>query len=268
MTTAGPSPRCVLVTRPLREALTWVQALQAQGVPAQAFALMEIVPLPDSAALDAAWQQLPMRSAVMFVSANAVRFFMAARPADAPTPKAQAWGTGPGTEAALLAAGWPADLIRCPAADAVQFDSEALWACVQADVQRWQVDGAVHSALIVRGADAQGQMAGRDWLARQMAAAGLQVMQCVAYARQAPQLDAGQQARARQALRGEHWWLFSSSEAAVHLSEAVPGADLSQARALATHPRIAERLKQLGWAHVAVVPATLPAQALSIKSLT
>ena len=268
MTTPSPSPPCVLVTRPERDALAWAQALQAQGVAAQAFPLLEIVALSDSEALASAWQQLPEHAAVMFVSANAVRFFMAARPANAPAPRAQAWGTGPGTESALRTAGWPVDLIRCPASDAAQFDSEALWALVQADVQRWQADGTTHSALIVRGADAQGQMAGRDWLAQQMAAGGLQVRQCVAYARQAPHLDAEQLARARQALSQGHWWLFSSSEAAAHLHEAVPGADLSRACALATHPRIAERLTQLGWARVVVVPATLPAQALSIKSLT
>ena len=276
MTSAAASPqalkafkasRRVLVTRPQREALPWVQALQAQGVDAQAFPLIEIVSLPESAELAAAWLRLPTHSAVMFVSANAVRGFMAARPPDAPTPAAQAWGTGPGTHDALLAVGWPADLIRCPPADVTQFDSEALWARVQADVQRWQGDGDVHSVLIVRGADAQGQMAGRDWLAQQMLAAGLRVAQCVAYARQAPRLDAAQLALARQALSDGHWWLFSSSEAAVHLQAALPGTDLSRACALATHPRIAERLTQLGWATVVVVPAVLPAQALSIKSL-
>jgi len=265
--TATSLPR-VLVTRPQREAQAWVQALKAQGVDAQAFPLLDIVSLPDAAELALAWQQLPGHSAVMFVSANAVRCFMAARPAAAPTPTAQAWGTGPGTEAALLAAGWPAGLVRCPGADAAQFDSEALWALVQADVQRWRQDGQTHTALIVRGADAQGQMAGRDWLARQMADAGLQVVQCSAYARQAPLLNAAQLADARRALSDGHWWLFSSSEAAVHLRQALPDVDLSQARALATHPRIAARLQQMGWGRVVVVPAALPAQALSIKSLT
>jgi uroporphyrinogen-III synthase len=276
MTSEASSPRPsrpprppvrVLVTRPLREALSWVQALQAQGVDALAFPLIDIVPLPDAGALVAAWRRLPMHSAVMFVSANAVRGFMAAQPTDVPMPTVQAWGTGPGTEAALLAAGWPSDLIRCPAPDAAQFDSEALWALVQADVQRWQGDGGAHSVLIVRGADAQGQLAGRDWLAQKIVDSGLQVAQCVAYARQATRLEAAQLALARQALSDGYWWLFSSSEAAVHLQAALPDADLSRACALATHPRIAERLKQLGWALVVLVPAALPAQALSIKSL-
>lgn len=263
---ANPQPR-VLVTRPEREAQVWAQALQTQGVDAQAFPLIDIVPLPDPVELALAWQQLSMHSAVMFVSANAVRFFMAARPLTMRLPEIQAWGTGPGTEAALLEAGWPAALIRCPGADALQFDSEALWALVLADVERWQMDGRVHAALIVRGADAQGHTAGRDWLALQMADAGLQVAQCTAYARMAPKLDAKQLDLARQSLVGCCCWLFSSSEAAMHLREAMPGADFSQACALATHPRIAERLQQWGWGRVLVVPATLSAQALSIKSM-
>jgi uroporphyrinogen-III synthase len=264
--TPKPPPR-VLVTRPQREAQAWAEGLQAQGVQAHVLALIEIVPLSDAAPLRLAWQQLNGYAALMFVSANAVRCFMAARPGDAPTPRAQAWGTGPGTEAALRAAGWPEHLIRCPGAEAAQFDSEALWARVQPEVRQWLQDGQSHSALIVRGADAQGQMAGRDWLALQMAEAGLAVDQCSAYARQAPRLTAAQRALAQAALSDGAWWLFSSSEAAVHLSEALPSHDLSQARALATHPRIAQRLQQLGWGRVTVVPATLPEQAHSIKSM-
>lgn len=268
MTSAtAPSP-LVWVTRPQGAAQAWVQALRAQGVDAQALPLIDIVALPDAGELVSAWDRLPSCSAVMFVSAHAVQHFMAARPAQVAIPALQAWGTGSGTEAALVAAGWPRDGIRCPSPDAAQFDSETLWAMVQADVQRWQQDGQVHAALIVRGADAQGRLAGRDWLAQQMVAAGLQVAQCVAYARQVPQLDAVQLAKARQALRDGQWWLFSSSEAAAHLRVLLPEADLSRARALATHPRIAERLKQWGWSRVVLVPAALPAQALSIKSLT
>jgi uroporphyrinogen-III synthase len=37
---------------------------------------------------------------------------------------------------------------------------------------------------------------------------------------------------------------------------------------MATHPRIAQRLQQLGWVRVDLVPAGVDAQAQSIKSLT
>jgi len=269
--TPAMSPPRVLVTRPAHEAQRWTEALCARGLSAQSLPLIDIAPAPDRAALAQAWQGLlepgAAVAAVMFVSANAVRHFMAARPAFATqTPPAawpQAWGTGPGTEAALRAAGWPAERLRCPAPDADKFDSEALWALVQADVQTW----AGRSVLIVRGADAQGRLAGRDWLAQQLQDAGVHVQQCVAYVRRAPVLDEAQLVLARSALHDGRWWLFSSSEAAQNLAQLVPGGIGPASRALATHPRIAQRLQQLGWGRVEVVPATLAAQVASIECL-
>jgi uroporphyrinogen-III synthase len=122
------------------------------------------------------------------------------------------------------------------------------------------------SVLIVRGADAHGQLAGRDWLALQMEAAGLQVLQTVAYVRQPPRLTLAQQQRARQAMSDGSRWLFSSSEAAQFLLQACPDLILDHAKALATHPRIALKLKQSGWPCVELVSPGLEAQAQSIKS--
>ena len=252
----------VLVTRPAAEARRWTQALREQGIEAESLPLIDVAPLDDACALQTEWQNMPRHAAVMFVSANAVQHFMAARPAGQRV-QAQAWGTGPGTQAALLAAAWPADLIRCPAADADKFDSEALWALVQAEVRGWPG----RSVLIVRGADAQGQLAGRDWLARQLQDAGVDVAQCVAYLRRAPALDARQLAQARQALRDGSWWLFSSSEAADNLLQLCPDLPVQQGLALATHPRIAQRLQALGWGRVQLVPPGLNALIESIESL-
>ena len=256
------APR-VLVTRPAADAQRWTEALRQRGVQAESLPLIDVAALGDTAPLQAAWRDLPGCAAVMFVSANAVQHFMAARSLDLPSTL-QAWGTGPGTQAALLAAGWLTEQVRCPAADAARFDSEALWALVQDEVQAW----AGRRVLIVRGADAQGQLAGRDWLAQQLQTAGLQVAQCVAYVRRVPQLDAEQLARARSALQDGSWWLFSSSEAAHNLAQLLPGAIGPASCALATHPRIAERLRQQAWGRVEVVPATLAAQVASIECLT
>lgn len=258
-------PVRVVVTRPAAEARRWTEALCARGIAAESLPLIEIAPLTDAQALaqlHAAWRAVPEQAALMFVSANAVQHFMAHRPAGLAL-QAQAWGTGPGTSAALLAAGWPTALIRCPAADAGKFDSEALWTQVQADVRAW----AGRSVLIVRGADAQGRLAGRDWLATQLSAAGLQVQQCVAYVRRAPSPETSLLARARQALHDGRWWLFSSSEAAEHLAQWLPAEIGLDSRALATHPRIAQRLRQQGWGQVHVVPATLAEQVASIECL-
>jgi uroporphyrinogen-III synthase len=207
----------------------------------------------------------------MFVSANAVRFLMAAQPVGASLARCRAWSTGPGTQAALLAADWPANLIDSPPETSEQFDSEALWTLVARQVQE-AVDMAVAdskpkpSVLIVRGADAHGQLAGRDWLALQLERVGVQVLQTVAYVRQAPVLTASQRALAYQAMHDGSWWLFSSSEAAQHLLKSCPDLPIGQARALATHPRIAQRLLAAGWGRVEIVPPSLDDQAESIKS--
>ena len=267
----APAPWRVIVTRPVLEARSWADALQARGVVCDILPLIEITTLPEPAALVQAWQAVPDHLALMFVSANAVRFFMAARPAGLPLPSCRAWSTGPGTRAALLAAGWSEGLIDSPHEDAPQFDSEALWALV---AQRVQVAVACAlapskpSVLIVRGADARGQLAGRDWLALQLENAGLQVLQAMAYVRQAPVLTPVQQSLARQAVGDGSAWLFSSSEAAQHLLQVCPSLPLALAWALATHPRIAQRLRQTGWGRVDLVPAGVDAQAQSIKSLT
>jgi uroporphyrinogen-III synthase len=256
----------VWVTRPEREAGPWVKALQAEGVRAEAFPLIDIAALPEPASLMSAWQQVPACLAVMFVSANAVRYFMAAQPQGMSVQACRAWATGPGTQAALVAAGWPQAQIDAPPPEASQFDSEALWAVVAHSVRAAQAQCQA-TVLIVRGADAQGQLAGRDWLAQQLEAAGLRVVQAVAYLRRAPVLSAEDKARAQQAMQSGVWWLFSSSEAAAHLQQACPDGDWSGAQALATHPRIAERLRQSGWGRVQQVPPSLKSQAESIKSL-
>lgn len=268
MTTVPASWR-VIVTRPQLEAQAWADALQSHGVPCETLPLIEIAAWPDAAALAQAWQAVSGHWALMFVSANAVRFFMAARPAGMPLPTCRAWSTGPGTRAALKAAGWPEERIDSPDETSPQFDSEALWALVEGRV-RAAVETSSDTqpaVLIVRGADAQGRLAGRDWLALQMAAAGLAVHQTVAYVRRPPRLTPAQQERAHQAMRDGSRWLFSSSEAAVFLRQACSDLPLDQARALATHPRIAQKLKESGWPCVDLVPAGLEAQALSIKSL-
>jgi uroporphyrinogen-III synthase len=257
----------VIVTRPTRDAESWVMALQAQGIRAESLPLIEIAPLPDTAALGQAWRHVAVHWAVMFVSANAVRFFMAKQPSGLPWPACRAWSTGPGTQAALLACGWPAEKIDSPPPDAPRFDSEALWALVSDQVTPRNRVTPTLSVLMVRGTDAQGQMAGRDWLTNRLEQVGVQVHHQVAYARQAPVLTPAQQLRAEHAMTDGSRWLFSSSEAAQHLLQACPELNCRQARALATHPRIAQRLLDMGWERVEVVPAGLEALVLSIKSL-
>lgn len=261
--TALPRSRRAIVTRPARDAAQWVNDLQARGVAAVALPLIAIGPATQPA-LQAALAEAradPARwRALMFVSGNAVHYFFAPDAGGAPGPSAsalaagrttRAWAPGPGTRQALLDAGIAAGAIDSPAPDAAQFDSEALWQQVQHQIR------AGDRVLIVRGTTpeaAAGPAAaagrGRDWLARQIEAAGGQVDFVAVYERGAPRLDAQQLALARQAAGDGSIWLLSSSEAIAHLSAAVPGQDWRHACALCTHPRIAQAARALGFGAV------------------
>ncbi|MFV0679560.1 uroporphyrinogen-III synthase, partial [Ottowia sp.] len=256
----------LIVTRPAREAARWVDELKTQGLDAVALPLIDIVPEPPGVAQQAARVQCEGGGyhAVMFVSAQAVRGFLGPYFSEKNQPLTQdrkalkaiesrAWVTGPGTAAAVLAAGWPPDLLDAPPADAVQFDSEALWQriapqLVSAPTRNLRV-------LIVRGGDAQGRLAGRHWLAEQLQAAGVAVDQAVAYRRAAPVLTGMQRTLAQAAAQDGSWWLFSSSEAVANLQKALPAQPWQAARALATHPRIAQALRAAGFG---VVQGTRP----------
>ncbi|MDH4390654.1 MAG: uroporphyrinogen-III synthase [Aquabacterium sp.] len=246
----------VLVTRPQPQADTWVARLQALGLPASAFPLLGIDGPADPAPVQAAWatvargcdaQQRPL-AMVMFVSPSAVQRFFDQQPAGQAWPAAVlAAAPGLGTRQALQQAGVPDAALCSPAEDGGQFDSEALWAVLQ---PRCAWPGT--SALVVRGES------GRDWLADVLRQQGAQVHFVEAYRRTVPVPGAAAQGVLAGALARPraHCWLFSSSEAVGHLPLLAPAADWSQARALATHPRIAQAARRLGMADVQTVVPT------------
>ncbi|MFT4268276.1 MAG: uroporphyrinogen-III synthase, partial [Xenophilus sp.] len=117
----------------------------------------------------------------------------------------------------------------------------------------------------VRGADAQGRAAGRDWLARRLEAAGAAVQTAAVYRRLAPHLGEAARRLAQAALRDGAWWLFSSSEAVANLQAALPGQDWRAARALATHERIAGAARRAGFGRVETVSPRLSQMAASIE---
>jgi len=240
---AGSRP-VLLVTRPAREAGAWVQALHTAGwSAAQALPLIDIAAAADQAALQQARLQAAGCDALMFVSAQAVRgFFGPDAPLAAPLA-ARCWAPGPGTAAALQAAGVPLRRIDQPPPHAAQFDSEALWAVVQPQLHPG------HRLLVVRGQSADGRT-GRDWLERQCLAQGGQVHACVAYRRCAPQWDPATAQRVREWVRQGAVWLFSSSEGLQHLPQLLPGQSWAQSRALVSHPRIAASARQLGFGEI------------------
>jgi uroporphyrinogen-III synthase len=259
----------LLVTRPREQARDWVLRLQAAGVPAAAVPLLGIMAADtaaDRAALEQAWAQLPHCRAVMFVSPNAVSgFFDAAPPsaatADVAPPRswpAHTWAVapGPGTAAALQGQGLAAVQIVQPPADAPQFDSESLWPALA--TQNW----AGQDVLVVRGEG------GREWLIQRWRQAGARVHTVVAYRRGAPALQESEVQHLRWAVAHpqQALWLWSSSEALEHLAplvqahapEALGAGWMAQVRGLATHERIVEHARALGFSQVVACRADLP----------
>lgn len=245
--TSPKGPRAtVIVTRPQAEADAWVQRLGQAGWPAVALPLLDIQAAGDPVQLRAAWRQLAAYRALMFVSAAAVQQFFAGRGDDGLWPQGlRAWCTGPGTRAVLLAAGVSADSIDLPAADAEQLDSESLWAVVQTQISPGD------RVLLVRGQDADGEVAGRTWLAERLLEAGADVQSLAVYRRGLPVWTPSMLDTARHSLNSGSIWLFSSSQAVGHLPLLLgPVAPAASVLAVATHPRIAEAARQQGFARV------------------
>jgi len=256
----------VLVVRPRAQADAWVGELAALGVPACSLPLIDIVEAPDAAEVEAVFAQVEASAAepvLVFVSPNAVLgFFETVARVRGTPPHALAWpaparaaATGPGTVAALRECGVPAACIAAPAQDAAQFDSEALWSAIAG----WPwTDRPV---WIVRG------NGGRDWLGQQLRAAGADVRVVQSYGRAAPTLtDAGRALLADALAQPARWvWMFSSSEAIDHLQALAPHAAWHAGRALASHPRIAERARALGFGSVLTVAPTAVSVAAALR---
>jgi len=246
----------LIVTRPIAQAVPAVQELRALGVDAHALPLIGIEPLAGAGAAAAdspegglasglrrCWATLAERRLVMFVSANAVVHFFAAAGGSAWPPRTLAGSTGPGTTAALTAAGVPAGCLREPGPEAERLDSEALWQRLR------DIDWRGASVLIVRGEG------GRDWLAETLREAGAQVEHVAAYRRTVPRLSEEQAAllAAAEVDPVGHVWHFSSSEAVQNLPRLAPGGGWRGSCAMATHPRIGEAARSIGFGQVQVL---------------
>jgi uroporphyrinogen-III synthase len=263
----------VVITRPAGDAQAWVDASQAAGHQTLALPLIEVGPTALTQPVMQAWARWPNFQAVMFVSAQAVRYFFERQPARLSwTNGPRCWATGPGTHKALLQAGVPEACIDSPAADAVQFDSEALWQRVSAQVQ------AGKPVLIVRGHDVSDSPSmassstaqvgtGRDWLAQQLQVAGASAQFVVAYERRAPVWSAEQKAQACEASTDGSVWCFSSSQAIEHLAQTLPAQSWVKARCIATHPRIAQTAQALGFGKIHMSKPSLADLLVSLESL-
>ncbi len=252
MPETGAAPPRLIVTRPAAQAQAWVTELHAMGLAAEALPLIDILPLADTRPLRSAWAELAEFALLVFVSPNAVLHFFALAPAGARWPAGVlAAATGPGTAAALRAAGVPDAAVVEPAADSPSHDSESLW------LQLAGHDWAGRRVRVVRGED------GRDWLAEALKGRGAALDFMAAYRRQAPRLDAPAQQLLQRALEAPaaHLWLFSSSEAVLNLQALAPGADWSRSAAIASHPRIADGVRQAGFGRLVIAAPSVQAVA-------
>ena len=273
----------VIVTRPETDAQAWLDAIQKAGHEAVYLPLIEIGPAPDTQAVDLAWQQWPRWQAVMFVSAQAVRMFFAQRPMQAGP---RFWATGPGTRQALIEAGVAANAIDAPNADSAQFDSEALWQVVSPSLKkqvpvlivRGNEDSLDSNPTLTANATASAnsnpsnnqpvnpQGVGRDWLAQQIIQAGASVEFVIAYSRRPPQWSATQLEIAKQAAFDGSVWCLSSSQAVLHLQAQLPNVQWNKACCVATHARIAQTARDVGFVHVVQTRPVLSDVLASLES--
>lgn len=259
----------VVVTRPAGQSRQLTEALQGAGLDVLSFPLLAIGPPADDAPLRAALARLDTFALVVFVSPNAIAFALDALAGVQGTAAAR-WPAqvavavvGPASVAALAERGIAAPAYRViapagangpghddtvPDAEALRFDSEALWT---------QLDPAALAGkpvLIIRG------NGGRDWLGDRLREAGAQVEAVEAYQRTLPEPSAMQWQAVRDNLRpgaAPHAWLLTSSEAVrnldvlarQHLSPQ-EDASLRQVQCIAPHARIAEQALALGFAHI------------------
>lgn len=263
----------VILTRPERDARSWVTSLAESGMHAVALPLIVVGGPSDPQAVVKAWNALDRYDALMFVSGNAVDQFFKLKPSAAPEWHAQdaiktrAFVTGPGSRAALLRNGVDSACIDAPDAQAGQFDSEALWALVAAQVQPG------FRVLIVRGAGSasvagdHGEGVGRDWFAQRVQSRGGHVEFVVSYQRALPAWGPAELDMARTAANDGSVWLFSSSEAIANLRTLMPHQSWHQARAVATHPRIAQAARDAGFGVVCESRPLLGEVVASIESL-
>jgi uroporphyrinogen-III synthase len=239
-----------VITRPLAQALPLAQRARLLGRRAEIWPLLEILPLPDPQALQAALCDLSRFSMVAFVSPNAIDACFANLPPQAlPWPRQVAIAVmGEGSRQALAAHGVDERhaSIFSPL-DPQRTDSSTLLASLDL--------AALHHApvLILRGES------GREFLADALRAAGLAVQQVAAYRRQAPVFDEVRQQQLHNLLATDSDWLITSSEALRILMHGLQQMQdeaivvrMQQQHLIVPHARIAETAQLFGFAHISL----------------
>ncbi len=266
----------IVLTRAQPQAAGLRRALRDAGVNVIEFPLLQIGPPPDAFAFEAALLALPQTDLVIPVSPAAVQALFAAL--RIPWPAHCAIGVvGAGSLQAVRAAleaqpadlPWPRLIAAQPAGADGEGDSDALWASLQLAFPATAGRPRPWAGLrvrIVRGGP------GRESLAQRLEAAGADVNVVEAYSRVAPGWNAQTADRLDAALRSGGWWLFTSSEAVRNLQALLaragtPAGALAGQRALAIHPRIAQAVRDAGFARVELTSAAPDAVLATLRRL-
>jgi uroporphyrinogen-III synthase len=237
-------PEKVVVTRPRAQAEPLARRIAAAGREVVVFPLLEIAPLDDTSALQAALAELDQFALAAFVSPNAIDAVFALRPAwPAQLPIAV---LGEGSRAALARHGIAGDAYRVYVpVDPARSDSEHLLQALDLAAL------AGRKVLVVRGET------GREVLPDALRAAGVDVETVAAYRRAVPDLTPDFAASLRALLAGPNDWIITSSEALRGLAglvEQLDGgasvANLQRQRLIVPHARIAETASALGFTAV------------------
>ena len=227
----------VLVTRPARQAAGLVRELAALDATTLVFPAIVILPPSDTASMDRVHAALATYDAAIFVSSNAAEYGVPAAgqwPASLP-----AFATGPGTAAALGAAGMTD--VRMPS---TTYDSEGLLALPELTHVR---DKRI---AIFRGEG------GRDHLARTLRERGAHVDYAECYRRTRPASGAQGLVDALLAHRVQAATL-TSSEGLDNLCALLTGNardELARSPLFVPHPNIAAHARGLGFTAVVTAP--------------
>jgi uroporphyrinogen-III synthase len=229
----------IVITRPARQAAGLAHQIAALGGEPVMFPAIVILPPADRAALERAQRDLAHYDYAVFVSANAVEYGIG-DPASWPAHLI-ALAPGSGTAAALAAAG--IDQVCTPA---TTMDSEGLLALPElADVKGKRI-------VIYRGSG------GRELLGEALAERGAQVDYVECYRRDKPHGDFETMAAAWRAGEIDALTLTSSEglDNLWELFDKVARSSMASTPTFVPHPRIAERVRALGFGRVTVTAPT------------
>ncbi|HEY8024372.1 MAG TPA: uroporphyrinogen-III synthase [Burkholderiaceae bacterium] len=254
----------VVVTRPLVQSEELLQGIEAMGRHAVLFPLLEILPLPDLAPLQAALSAIRDYALVAFVSPNAIDAALAAMPI---WPSGVAIAImGEGSRRALARHGINEGNSVIFSPQDVRTDSETLLAVLDIASLRGR------KVMIVRGET------GRELLADRLREQGIEVVQVAAYRRIAPLFDSARQSQLASLLEGKSDWIVTSSEAVRNLVNATrelsqrPGMDgvvakMQQQRLIVPHARIAESAHSEGFLNISLTASGDAALLAALQSL-